>query len=158
MRFPCEVIIECFLHIIWVEFPRSSSFILFIASSISLGVFKDDTCDIQWRQKYSSSCVFLWLHLLLDLHLLLWHSSPCHSSSSMRSIIYFHAYNFSTVSMFSSILVLFFNMLKMRISNGNREDRTYQWECFNLMLAWKLFWKTAFSGSRVWSRNPNFST
>ena len=77
----------------WVEFSRSSSYILFIASNTSLGLFKDDTCEIQWRWKYSYlfwlglSFVLLWLHLYLDLQLFLWHSSSCLFKYGKHSII-----------------------------------------------------------------------
>ena len=77
----------------WVEFSRSSSYMLVISLDISLGVFKDDTCEIQWRQKYSSlfwlglSFAFLWLHLCLDLQLFLWHSSSCFFKYGKHSII-----------------------------------------------------------------------
>ena len=79
----------------WVDFSSSSPYILFIASNISLGVFKDDTCEIQWRQKYSSffllglSFSLLWLHLCLDLQLFLWHSSSCFFKYGKHSIIHF---------------------------------------------------------------------
>ena len=87
--------IKCFLTFEpshpWVEFSRSSLYKFSIALNISLGVFKDDTCDIQWRRKYSSlfglglSFALFWLHLPMDQQLLLWHSSPWHASLSMRS-------------------------------------------------------------------------
>ena len=148
----------------WAEISSSSSYELFIASNISLRVFKDDICDIQWRRKYSSwfwldpSCALLWLHLHLDLQLLLWHSYPCHASSSMRSTLNFHGREFSTPSSLYSRLVWFVIMIKLRTLNGNIDDKTYQWDCFNLMLTWKILWKTTSGGPRVWQRNPNFST
>ena len=99
----------------------------------------------------------LCLHLRLDLQLLLFHSYPSHVSSGMRITLYFHAHRLLASSSFLSSLLLFFIMIKMRTSNGSRDDKTYQWYCFNLMLAWKLLWKTDSSGPRVWQRNHNFS-
>ena len=46
-------------------------------------------------------------------------------SSKMSMILYFHALKFSAPSSFSSSLVLFVILNKMRTSNGNRRNSTY---------------------------------
>ena len=73
----------------WVEFSRSSSYMLVILSDISLGVFKDDTCKIQWRRKYSYLFWLVFLLLCFDF-ISVWICSSffdivLHASSSMVS-------------------------------------------------------------------------